>query len=90
MNLSIRDMCLLSAAAGWIACGVCFWIFPRWRTPDIHRMSYSELKNLLLEIKREYIARNPDAPTAAASTALMDEAQKIYDAERNNGKSSGR
>ena len=88
MHLTVRDMCLLSAAAGWIACGVCFWIFPKWRTPDIHRMSYADLRNLLLEIKAEYLARNPTVKTTYAGTAL-DEAARLYDEERQNGKSSG-
>jgi hypothetical protein len=92
VSLSVREMCLLSAAVGWMACGVCFWIFPRWRAPDVHRMSYAELKTLLLEIRREYIERNPAKPKPDDfDLPSLDEARILYDAEREeNGKSSKR
>lgn len=66
MHLSIHEMCLLSAAVGWIAAWIAAWAF-QWLKMDVHDMSAGDLQKLLTEIRDELlkrVARKPNIPTS--------------------------
>jgi hypothetical protein len=58
MHLSIHEMCMLSAAGGWIAAWVTAWAF-QWLKMDVHDMNAGDLAKLLSEIRNELLKRVP-------------------------------
>lgn len=59
MILAPHEQLFLSAAAGWVACALCFWLIPSWRVRDIHRMRTSEVTATLVQCSEELRRRAP-------------------------------